>query len=177
VRISVRESSYKPILSNSLQREKDSSVKGIKLNEIIDAFERLGYSCKTRSELVGQSGYKHIFDIVAGSGSDTIVIDIISNRTSILDALPSDYEISDQISFELLRMRAKTLDCGPSLAIIIQLTSYFSDSDGNCTSQYGPIEQISAQYKIKVIRSSTIAGAARKILGLMNSGELAEDYV
>ena len=162
---------YKTASLNFPRTEKDSVVNGIKVNDLIGALEDLGYRCKTDARIIGDSGYSHKFDILAEKSHETIVIDLISSRTSILDALPSDFEISDQISISLIRMRAKMCDCKCNQAIVIHLTSYFSESD-ICASGYDPVEILSAEMNTKIIRSSTIGGATKKTQEFLNSKEL-----
>ena len=154
------------------QRKNDALVNGIKVNEIVDIFEQLGYECKVEAELTGMSGARHPFDIIARRDSEIVVIDIVSFRSSILDTPASDDEVAEQVSMAALRMRVKGWDCGAYQRIIIQLSSYFSvTGEENRASKYDPFEQFLKEFDIKMIQSSDVESAAKKLYALVGAVE------
>ena len=155
----------------SHRREIVHLVKGIKVDEIVDIFERLGYECKVDSELDGRSGAKHPFDIIARRDSEIIVIDIVSFRASILDTPASDAEVSEQLQVAGIKIRAKGWDCEAYQRFIIYLSSYFSSGEVCNTSQYDPFELFLKQNDIKIVKSVDVRGAAEKLHAMLNAVE------
>lgn len=166
---------YKTARVGYSQRNTDATVNGVRVNEIVDILENLGYSCNIDAEVIGESGFEHRFDIVAEKDSEVIVFDIVSCRASMLDVL-SDDEVSEQISLELLRMRAKSLDCRPSLSVVVHLSSYFLGSEESVPSKYDPIQQLSAEFNIRIVRSPDAQGAVKELSRIMTSKEVVAEY-
>ncbi|MDG6995154.1 MAG: hypothetical protein JRN52_04450 [Nitrososphaerota archaeon] len=159
-------------LAIPLQRQGDKLVNGIKVNEIVDIFEELGYECRVDAQLTGTSGARHPFDIVARKDSEIVVIDFVSFRSSILDTPASDDEVAEKVSMATLRMRVKGWDCGAYQRIIIHLSSYFSVSgEESRASKFDPFEQFLKEFDIKMIRSADIESAAKKLYALIGAVE------
>ncbi|MDG6998488.1 MAG: hypothetical protein JRN15_05165 [Nitrososphaerota archaeon] len=150
--------------------ETEKVINGVKVNEIVEIFEDLGYECKLGTELTGVSGARHQFDIVARKDTEIVVIDLVSFRASLLDAPVSDDEVSEQMSIAGLRMRVKGWDCGAYQRIIIHLSSYFSN-DSSRVSQYDPFEQFLKEFDIQVIKCTNVHGAAEKLQALIGAVE------
>lgn len=155
--------------------EKDQLVDGIKVDEIIDIFESLGYECKVNSELKGASGVKHPFDIIARRDTEIIVLDIVSFRSSVLDTPASDSEVIERIQIAGIKIRAKGWDCGAYQCVIIYLSSYFSNGDGSDhSSKYDPFTLFLKQNDIKIVKSANIRGAGDRLRALFSGVELKD---
>lgn len=150
----------------------ENVVNGIKVDEIVNIFEDLGYECNVNSELQGASGVKHPFDIIARRDSEIIVTEVVSFRASILDTPASDSEVVERLQIAGIQVRAKAWDCGAYECLIVYLSSYFSDGDSQHTSKYDPFELFLRQNDIKVVRSATMQRAAQRLRALLGEVEL-----
>ena len=160
-----------PTLS-SLTPEKDLLVNGIRVNEIVKAFESLGYQCEVNTKLKGTSGTEHPFDIVSRKDSEIVVVDIVTFRASILDTPASDAQVLERLQMAGIQIRAKAWDCGTYQSVIIYLSSYFTNSDNSVlTGKYDPFELFLKQNNIKIVRSTDVRGAAKKLRAHLASVE------
>ena len=140
----------------------DQFVSGVKVNEVVEVFQGLGYECEVNSELVGTSGVKHPFDIVAKRDGEIIVADLVSFRTSILDTPLSDMEVTEKLQLAGITMRAKAWDCGVYQRFIIYLSSHLSiESDRK--SKFDPYELFLQQSNINIVQSADASHAAEKL--------------
>ena len=154
-------------------KKKDLVVNGIKVNDIVEVFDSLGFKCRVGEKLVGTSGVEHDFDIIATLGLETAVIDLVIFRASILDTPASDYEISDLLSNEAVRMRVKSWDCRPYAKIIIHLSSYLSPSadDIMLGNTHDPLQRFLNEFEINLIQAPNIPAAAKKLHTLLSQVE------
>lgn len=159
----------------SARIEGNQIVNGVKVNEIIDIFQNLGYECEVNSELVGTSGVKHPFDIIAKRDSELIVADIMSSRASILDTPASDVEVIEKLQLAGIAMRAKAWDCGVYQRFIIYLSSYLALDESEHVSKYDPYELFLQQSNIEMIRSTDVSHAAEKLRNLLTYTVTSED--
>lgn len=157
-----------PTLGTS-RMEGDQTVNGIKVNEIVDIFQNLGYECEVNSELVGTSGVKHPFDIIAKRDSEIVVADIVTLRASILDSPASDVEVTERLQIAGIAMRAKAWDCGVYQRFVIYLSSYLGSDESERASKYDPYELFLQQSNIEMVKSSDVSHAAEKIRNLLTS--------
>jgi hypothetical protein len=152
---------------------KDVVVNGIRVNELVEVFEALGYECKVGTRLTGTSGVEHDFDIIATMGSEIVVIDMIVFRASILDTPASDFEISDILANEAVRMRVKSWDCKPYARIIIHLSSYLCNSENGVSNRHDPLQRFLNEFEINLIQAADIPAAAKKLQVLLSQVEAA----
>ena len=141
---------------------KDMEVNGVRVNEIVEIFETLGYECNVGAELTGESGARHPFDIVAKKGAEVVVVDLMIFRSSILDTPASDFEIHEQLSKSAIYMRIKSWDCRPSDRVIVHLSSYLCN-DGQELTEHDPVRTFLSEYDIKLISSANMQQAAKKL--------------
>lgn len=157
--------------SASSHLRRDQIVNGVKVKEIVEIFETLGYECKVNSELVGASGVKHPFDIVAKRDSEMVVLDIVSLRASILDTPASDVEVTEKLQIAGIAMRAKAWDCGVYQRFIVYLSSYLAFNEGVQGSKYDPYELFLQQSNIQIVKSTDARTAAEKLQNLLGAEE------
>lgn len=146
----------------SSELKKGQLVNGLNVDEIVDIMENLGYECKVGSKLKGTSGVEHPFDLIATKGDEIIVVDVVSFRSSILDAPANDAEVVERIQFAGIEIRAKGWDCGAYQSFVINLSSYFG-GESYPASKHDPFELFLEQNNIKIIRSANMTEAARKL--------------
>jgi exonuclease V gamma subunit len=164
------------ILSSGRDQREDVLLKGIKVNEILDFFSSLGYTCQADGEIRGKSGARHHFDIIASKDSEIIVIDIVSFRTSILDTPASDLELAEQSTNAALQMRVKGWDCGVYQMVLLQLSStYCGSPDEERRNQYDPFEQFLKESNITMVCSGDVETAAKRIKSIINNAEIVQE--
>ncbi len=171
---SAAESLASTIRPCSQRTEKDVIVNGFNVRGILDLFGSLGYLCETNSTLQGESGATHRFDIVAKKDSETLVMDILAFRSSILDTGASKDESEEQIWAAAVQMRAKGFDCQIYHSIILHLSSVLpglEDHDSTSKESHLALEKLLRDLNIQLIRSSDIAGASKALTSLLCSVE------
>lgn len=158
----------------SLGREKGKSVHGTHVDEILQVFESLGYEVSINSKLEGTTGVEHPFDIIARRDSETIVVDLISFRASILDTPASDVEVVAQIQLAGIQIRAKGWDCKVYESFIVYLSSCLSASDANglLVGEHDPFELFLKQNHISTVRSANIKEAAERLRTHLSPAEV-----
>lgn len=102
---------------------------GINVTGISELFRSLGYDCEIDSKLLGTSGTRHQFDIVAKRGSEIVVIDFVTFRNSLLDAPMSEQESQDKVLEAAIRMHVKGWDCQAYHTIIAHFSSSLQDEN------------------------------------------------
>lgn len=167
-----------------LSASKDSIVNGVNITEIVKLLDmEQECQCTTDARMVGASGGIHRFDLVARKGFETICVGLVQNRTSILDSVEADFESSNQLLIEAMRLGLKSMDCGSNLVIMIHLSSYMARTesviDGRETLDFSPQEamaEVLQKFNIKLIEAPDIATAAKKLREILGSMDLSYAY-
>ena len=154
----------------------NSVVNGIDVSEIVELFSSLGYECEINARIVGTSGMEHHFDILARRGTESIVIDMLAYRKSLLDTIATEEESVEQIWSTAVQMRAKAWDCKLYYTIILHLTSNLSAEENDVIS---PSEDYNAmlrddlgRMRIDLIQSSNIQGVVPRLKSMLYRTEV-----